>query len=92
MMHLLIDQFLSFIKDWYIKMKGLNEKKNFSNLQVSVMSVVFIVYVETNSQSTVEKMYYYNFFNKGQTFLLNNESPKTADLSENYFHYFLYCL
>lgn len=46
MMHLLIDQqFLSFIKDWYIKSQVLNEKKNFSNLQVAVPSVFFIVYV-----------------------------------------------
>lgn len=57
MMHLLIDQqFLSFIKDWYIKSQVLNEKKNFSNLQVAVPSVFFIVYVWTNSQSRVEEM------------------------------------
>lgn len=66
--------------------------KIFGSLQVAAAFVFFIVYVETNSQSRVEKMYDYNFFYKGQTFLLNNKSPKTADLSENKFHYFLYCL
>lgn len=73
-------------------MQSLNEKKKFWNLQVAATSVFFTVYVETNSQSRVEKMYDYNFFYKGQTFLLNNNSPKTSNLSENKFHYFLYWL
>lgn len=93
MMHLLIDkQFLSFIKDWYVKMQALNEKKNFSNLQVAATSVFSIVCVETNCQSRVEKMYNYNIFYEWQTFLLNKKSPKTANLWENKFHFFLYCL
>lgn len=72
-------------------MWGLNEKKIFGSLQVAATFVFFIVYVETNSQSRVEKMYDYNFFYKGQTFLLNNKSPKTADLSENILYFSIAC-
>lgn len=76
MMYLWIDQqFLSFIKDWCMKMQGLNKKKNFSNLQGSATSGFFIVCVGTNSQNRVEKMYGYNFFYKGRTFLLNKPTP-----------------
>lgn len=76
MMYLLIDQqFLSFIKEWCMKMQGLNKKKNFSNLQGSATSGFFIVCVGTNSQNRVEKMYDYNFFYKGQTFLLKKQTP-----------------
>lgn len=56
-------------------MQGLIQKKNFSNLQVSATSGFFIVYVVMESQNTVEKMYDYNFFYKGQTYLLNKQSP-----------------